>query len=665
MTVRAGINLQACGAATERTILERFRPGVVVFIDIPNASHFALVHSWGGLVVARRWFDGSDQWGRVADDPYEAASYCYGKIAEMYGQVWGQVDYFCGFNEYVGNDKFVNISTDGNGQQYDFGDLFEQYGMDANADPPPGAPDYYERDLRQNLRIARWTSHYECQMFKLFDQQAPTGKYLALSMPRGNMEWWQWKLFEYACLEELGRFPGHGYSTHNDYWQTNRGPWHRDSFDPANEYLTGRDFFFIGKGKHNIPLLHTVPWLYTEAGVDGGRKDGYKSIYGGNGQAYAGHIRENLAGLDELASDCQQTVIGAAYFVTGYNAVWKDFDFSDDPEVRAAIRDWPKTHTEYKLPEPQPEEPPVYEFEGAFVAYAQEHPEVGAADGPLDYDQKSNAFQQTTAGTLAWWDKLQEVRFYPTGAEILEPELPAAPVPSMDVASYQPRDLTELIAQHQIKHVIVKAYQPGENVSQEHTKAQIESAKANGCAVSLYVFLYAAWDARQQVRDALLLAAECGIVPEYLWLDYETYKESSGAETIPTPDQLAEACDECERLDVKPGIYTGAWCAGPLGERFAGYPLWAAQYDGIPDPDVFTPFGGWQQCAIKQYSADGIDLDIARPEYVPGAPPPVEPPTEEPEPTVPLAQYLEVAAERDRYRIALENIRVQTEVLGS
>ncbi len=192
------------------------------------------------------------------------------------------------------------------------------------------------------------------------------------------------------------------------------------------------------------------------------------------------------------------------------------------------------------------------------------------------------------------------------------PEPPAPRlVRAIDVSSHQPTDLTEIIRKTQAEHVIVKLYLPGEDIPQEHSLAQIASAKVNGCSVGGYFWLYRSFDACQSVRDVLALARRAELQLSRLAIDYEPYVDGS----IPTIEQLWQAVDECQMQGIQPIIYTGVWCWPPTQE-FADYPLWVAEYDGEPTLD-FKPFGGWNKCVAKQYLVDGttfapmkIDLDV-------------------------------------------------------
>lgn len=188
----------------------------------------------------------------------------------------------------------------------------------------------------------------------------------------------------------------------------------------------------------------------------------------------------------------------------------------------------------------------------------------------------------------------------------------------MDVSSHQPSDLSALIAAHQIEHVIVKLYQtreviPQRLIAQDWSRMQIASAQANKCTVGGYVWLYKAWPGALQARDAILLAQKCNVILPHLDIDFEPYTDG----TMPTVDQLRQAIGQCRYLGIAPRIYVAKWVTDQYGldlSEFAadGVPLWAAQYDGIADPDVFTPFGGYTRCEVKQYQTDPVDLDIMR-----------------------------------------------------
>ena len=132
-------------------------------------------------------------------------------------------------------------------------------------------------------------------------------------------------------------------------------------------------------------------------------------------------------------------------------------------------------------------------------------------------------------------------------------------VRGIDVSSHQSSDLGTLIRTHGPKHVVVRLYLPEENPLQDHTRAQIASARAAGCTVGGYVWCYQDLDPRKTVRDAVTLARSVHLMLPVLWLDCETYKNSSGVtESGPDAAWLRAAIDECRQLGVKPGIYTPA-----------------------------------------------------------------------------------------------------------
>jgi GH25 family lysozyme M1 (1,4-beta-N-acetylmuramidase) len=156
--------------------------------------------------------------------------------------------------------------------------------------------------------------------------------------------------------------------------------------------------------------------------------------------------------------------------------------------------------------------------------------------------------------------------------------------------------------------VVVRLYQPSERPPQAHSLAQIESARANGCTVGGYLWLYTSDDPRRQVREAVALAERARLRLPVLWLDVEPYLDGS----LPSVAQIREAVDECRRLRVSPGIYTGAWVWGRLGDttEFASLPLWVAQYDGRSSLEEVRLFGGWSAAAGKQYADQPLDRDV-------------------------------------------------------
>ncbi len=174
-------------------------------------------------------------------------------------------------------------------------------------------------------------------------------------------------------------------------------------------------------------------------------------------------------------------------------------------------------------------------------------------------------------------------------------------VQTLDVSNYQPTDLSALIQQHSIAHVIVRLWLPQERGTPAYAQKQINSARANGCTTAGYWWLYRDLDPVQQAHDACEQARAAGVADIPLWIDVEPYTDDS----LPSVEQIQAAVDTCIGEGIRPGIYTGAWLWGRLGntKAFASLPLWAALYNGQQDLEV-PMFGGWTSCVGHQYQGD-------------------------------------------------------------
>jgi hypothetical protein len=201
-------------------------------------------------------------------------------------------------------------------------------------------------------------------------------------------------------------------------------------------------------------------------------------------------------------------------------------------------------------------------------------------------------------------------------------------VSAIDVSSHQSRDLRSIIEAHRPTHVVVKLYLPEESISQDHTRAQIVSARAAGCTVGGYVWCYRDLDPRKTVRDAVTLARSSGVSLPILWLDCETYNVNNEVRD-PGPDALwlRAAVAEAQALGVRVGLYTAAWWWREFMDNtreFAELPLWLAEFDNKADIEDVNLFGGWTRASGKQWSVKlpgggELDRDVFLAEFA-GAP---------------------------------------------
>lgn len=116
---------------------------------------------------------------------------------------------------------------------------------------------------------------------------------------------------------------------------------------------------------------------------------------------------------------------------------------------------------------------------------------------------------------------------------------------------------------------------------------------------------------------------EEGLLPRMIFLDEEDVESEQGWSPLQRTTAINQSMLRADRWSVTYGlqvcgIYTAAWWWRPRTANSgmcAGRKLWWAEYDGIPDATVFTPFGSWDasMARVKQYAGtqpDGTDLNV-------------------------------------------------------
>lgn len=147
-----------------------------------------------------------------------------------------------------------------------------------------------------------------------------------------------------------------------------------------------------------------------------------------------------------------------------------------------------------------------------------------------------------------------------------------------------------------------------------YTTQQLDACRRNGLRIQAYVWAFPG--VHSTVASRLFMLE--GFDLEALWLDVE----DEGL-TIADVDRSLAACDLYMGGKLT-GVYSGRWFFENqdwLGlTKWSDRPLWDSRFDGVADVDAgFVPYGGWTQCAIKQYrgtssigSVHQIDLNVMR-----------------------------------------------------
>jgi Glycosyl hydrolases family 25 len=197
---------------------------------------------------------------------------------------------------------------------------------------------------------------------------------------------------------------------------------------------------------------------------------------------------------------------------------------------------------------------------------------------------------------------------------------------AVDVSNYtsplSPAALNQWRDVHDIGLVIVQAINPPPGYPAGQTQQQIEACAQAGIITDAYVFLWTHSNVDADMRAKLATLGGLELHVRKLWLDVEDTAGAAVEQRLTSIRQALAVCDGWCKTYGKPrtGIYTGRWWwQGYLGNttEFGDRDLWASQYDGIDDATVFSPFGGWTACRIKQHAGTStlagvgnVDLNV-------------------------------------------------------
>lgn len=212
---------------------------------------------------------------------------------------------------------------------------------------------------------------------------------------------------------------------------------------------------------------------------------------------------------------------------------------------------------------------------------------------------------------------------------LIEPPATTKRMHGVDISNYTDPLSAGALASWQLLHdvglVIVQAVDPPPGYPPGETREQLAACAAAGLATDAYLYLWTNSNVEADMRAKLALLSGLEQHIGRLWLDAEDTSAASPAARISAIRQAFAVLDGWSSAHGKPtpGLYTGRWWWMAYVNNtpeFANRALWTSQYDTIDDASVFMPYGGWERCAVKQYSGtsqlagiNGVDLNVLAP----------------------------------------------------
>jgi len=154
---------------------------------------------------------------------------------------------------------------------------------------------------------------------------------------------------------------------------------------------------------------------------------------------------------------------------------------------------------------------------------------------------------------------------------------------------------------------IIRCYQSTGNVDPNGPHTVYNAWDGGMSAVDVYMFPCPTCgkSAATQVTEAVNYLRSFNAKYGTFWLDIEgpQYWSSQGNNR----QFFTELVSQAQSMGQTVGVYTSASQWGPIMGNWNGgasLPLWYAHYDNNPSFSDFSPFGGWNRPAMKQYNGD-------------------------------------------------------------
>lgn len=175
---------------------------------------------------------------------------------------------------------------------------------------------------------------------------------------------------------------------------------------------------------------------------------------------------------------------------------------------------------------------------------------------------------------------------------------------SLDVSNWS-GEIGDLIAAHKPSLVIVRLSTESAQ-HREIARQQLTTARVAGCMVGGYI--WASWDVQPELRTADALRVADGFDLQLVALDCEEGEPGQAR----LEDWLSRAVAQVESQGQRAWVYARKdwWRRQGDSTGFARLPLWAVQWDGIPDLDIVGVFGGWSKASGKQWSGGDVDRNV-------------------------------------------------------
>ncbi|KAA0166630.1 hypothetical protein FNF31_01408 [Cafeteria roenbergensis] len=185
-----------------------------------------------------------------------------------------------------------------------------------------------------------------------------------------------------------------------------------------------------------------------------------------------------------------------------------------------------------------------------------------------------------------------------------------------DVSSHVSPDQWKCLKGDGINFAIVRAWYSF-GAFDPNGRTTVANAWAGGMDdVDVYLFPCAGKSAADQVAGTV--SGMSGVKFGQIWMDIETNPSPGcgwGSDLARNCEYIGELLQAAEAHGIKPGVYASPYMWGKIAGSACtvgrDYPLWWADYNGVPGWPPFGAFGGWSKPAMHQFADNGAACGVS------------------------------------------------------